>query len=312
MRRLLVAIVVAAGCSDSSSPVTADAYVALDAPDHPGPGPGGGMLADLRFAVVGDTRPANLDDTPNYPTDIVRQIFTDVQAEAPMPDFAITTGDYMFASTGGAEVDPQLDLYLGARSSYTGFVYPAMGNHECNGYTKSNCGPAGSDGEPPNYTQFMARMIAPIGEGRAYYAERFAAMDGSWTAKFVFIAANAWNKDQEHWLDLVLGEPTTYTFVVRHEPPDSNTAPGVDPSQTIIAKHPFTMLVTGHTHTYRHVPAYREIIVGNGGAPLTSAANYGYVIVARQPDGTLDVQSKDYQSLVVVDHFAVTPAGLVP
>ena len=67
-----------------------------------------------------------------------------------------------------------------------------------------------------------------------------------------------------------------------------------------------------HTHTYRHVPAYREIIVGNGGAPLTSGTNFGYVIVARQPDGTLDITSKDYQTLALIDHFAVTANGLAP
>ena len=40
---------------------------------------------------------------------------------------------------------------------------------------------------------------------------------GSWTAKLVFIAANAWDGTQQFWLDNVLGEPTTYTFCVRHE-----------------------------------------------------------------------------------------------
>src|SRR5207245_2815972 len=134
----------------------------------------------------------------NYPTDIVRQIWTDVDAELPKPEFAVTTGDYMFASTGGSQVDAQLDLYLGARATYAGLVYPTMGNHECTGYTSSNCGPAGNDGEPPNYLRFMARMITPLGEGHAYFAERFAAMDGAWTAKFAFVAANAWDKTQEH------------------------------------------------------------------------------------------------------------------
>ena len=313
MVRFAILCALIAGCDSPADPVV-DAYVALDAPAHAGPGPGGGLLDELRFAVVGDTRPANLDDTANYPTAIVQQIWSDVEAESPRPSFAVTTGDYMFASTTGAEVDPQLDLYLGARAMYSGFVYPAMGNHECDGYTKSNCGPGGIDGQPPNYNQFMARMIAPIGEGRPYYIERFAATDGSWSAKFVFIAANAWNSAQASWLELILGsEPTTYTFVIRHEPPQSNTAPGVTPSQKIMVNHPaMTLLITGHTHTYQHYPGYREIVVGNGGAPLTSAANYGYVIVARQPDGTLHVTSKDYQTLAPVDDFVVTPDGLAP
>jgi hypothetical protein len=300
-----------AACGTSGTPIVPpDAYQPLDAPDRVGAGPGGGKLAELRFAVVGDTRPANLDDTAGYPTAIVRQIWVDVAGEH--VQFALTTGDYMFASTTGAEVGPQLDAYLGARASYPGIVYPALGNHECNGYTKSNCGPGGHEGTPPNYTQFLARMVEPIGETQPYFVERFAAADGSWTAKFVFIAANAWNLEQAHWLDQVLTEPTTYTFAIRHEPHDADTAPGVGPSAQLLAAHPLTMLITGHSHTYRHIPAWREIIVGNGGAPLTSATNYGYTIIARNADGTIDVTSRDYQTLEPIDHFAVTANGVAP
>jgi hypothetical protein len=315
----LLCVVLVAGCETPSTAVVVpeDAYVNLDAPDRSGPGPGGGLLAELRFAVVGDTRPANLNDTAGYPTDIVRQIWTDVEAETPKPAFAVTTGDYMFASTSGAEVGPQLDLYLGARAIFSGTLYPALGNHECTGYTSSNCGPGAHDGMPPNYTQFIDRMLGPIGETKPFFVERFAAQDGSWSAKFVFIAANAWTDAQARWLDLVLGEPTTYTFVMRHESHESNTAPGVDPSQTILAKHPLTMLIVGHSHMYRHIPAYREIVVGNGGAPLTSNTNYGYVIVARQPHpantpaDTIQVTSYEYMTHAVIEQFVVTPNGVL-
>ena len=312
MYRLLCVILVAGCETPPIAVVPDDAYVPLDAPDHVGPGSGGGRLAELTFAVVGDTRPANLNDTAGYPTEIARQIWTDVDAETPRPTFAVTTGDYMFASTTGVEVDAQLDLYLAARSSFSGVLYPALGNHECNGYTVSNCGPGGHEGTPPNYVQFIARMLGPVGEIKPYYIERFAAQDGTWSAKFVFIAANAWTETQARWPDLVLGEPTTYTFAIRHEAHYSTTAPGVDPSQLILNKHPMTMLIVGHSHMYQHIPAYREIIVGNGGAPLTSNTNYGYVIIARQPDGTLQTTSYDYLSHAIVDQFLVTPNGITP
>jgi hypothetical protein len=298
MRCLL--LLVAAGCGSSGPPADA---VGPDAP------PVVTQLPELRFAVVGDTRPANLDDTANYPTDIVRQIWTEVEAEG--PPFAVMTGDYMFASTAD-NVNAQLDLYLGARASFSGMAYPAMGNHECTGYTASNCGIGGKDGFSANFTGFMSKMLGPLGVTQPYYVEYFAALDGSWTAKFVFIAGNAWNPTQAVWLDKVLSQPTTYTFALRHEPHYSNTAPGVDPSTTILAEHPLTMLITGHTHSYGHVPAYREIIVGNGGAPLTSSQNYGYVMIARQPDSNLQVTSYDYQSHATVEQFTIAPSGLTP
>jgi len=315
MVRHLVALLLIAGCRSIEPPqqaATVDAWVPLDAPASLGAGNGGGLLDELRFAVIGDTRPANLDDTAHYPTSVVGQIWAAVEAEQPHPPFVVTTGDYMFASTAGHEQVPQLDVYLGARAAYHGIVYPALGNHECNGYTNSNCGPGGVTGLPANYTTYLQRMIEPLGEHRPYYVERFAATDGSWTAKFVFVAPNAWSSDQSSWLETALSEPTTYTFVVRHEPHYSDTAPGVTPSAAIMARHPMTLLITGHTHSYEHIPAYREIIVGNGGAPLTSGMNYGYVIIARGADGNLTVTSYDYATREIIDQFAITAIGVNP
>lgn len=313
MARYLLVLMLVAGCrSPAEPPAAVDAWLPLDAPAQLGAGNGGGMLDELRFAVVGDTRPANLDDTAHYPSDIVRQIWVAVEAEQPHPAFAVTTGDYMFASTTTHEQMPQLDLYLGARAAYRGMVYPALGNHECDGYTKSNCGPGGVTGWPENYTAYLQRMVEPLGEHRPYFVERFGATDGSWTAKFVFVAPNAWSADQDSWLERALSEPTTYTFVVRHEPHYSDTAPGVTPSAAIMARHPLTMLIVGHSHIYEHIPAYREIIVGNGGAPLTGTMNYGYVLVVRGPDGLLTVTSYDYATHAVVDQFAVTATGIAP
>src|SRR5215510_9501203 len=137
MRRLCLVVLLAA-CERDKPEVPIDAWVPLDAPPNDGAGNGGGFLDELRFAVVGDTRPANLDDTAGYPTDIVRQIWTDVEAESPHPQFAVTTGDYMFASTNKPTQQPQLSLYMQARSAFTGLQYPAMGNHECTGATDTN------------------------------------------------------------------------------------------------------------------------------------------------------------------------------
>jgi hypothetical protein len=280
----------------------------VDAPARVGAGPGGGLLDELRFAVVGDTRPSVIDDTAGYPSSVAHAIWTAVEAEQPHPAFAISTGDYMFASTTGAEQNPQLDLYLAARAAYNGVTYPAYGNHECTGATDSNCGPHGRDGETPNYHAFLDRMLPPIGETRPYFVERFAAIDGSWSAKLVFVAANAWDGDQANWLDAVLNQPTTYTFVVRHEGYEVTITPGVAPSGAIIAKHPLTLLVVGHAHTYVHDAPHYEIVVGNGGAPLTTAVNFGYVVVARQPDESIGVTSYDLAH-TAIDLFAISADG---
>jgi hypothetical protein len=307
----LFAFVVACSSSghateDSGGRGGSDASVALP-PD--GANVGSASMSELRFAVVGDTRPANEDDTSNYPTAIITKIWQDVEAESPHPDFAVSTGDYMFANPKGSTQTTQLNKYMTARAAFTGVQYPAMGNHECTGATASNCGTGASDGVTKNYTDFITTMLAPIGVSMPYYTEHISAADGTWTAKLVVVACNAWNPTQSAWLTTALAEPSTYTFVVRHEGVDSMSQTPCSQSQTIIDQHPLTLLIVGHTHTYRHYANDKEIIVGNGGAPLTSGMNYGYVIIFRKPDGNLVINAKDYMTGAALDSFTITPSG---
>jgi hypothetical protein len=312
MHRIL-AILVLVGCASPHGSTRPSTDSPTDAPasaDAPAPADAvTSTVADLRFAVVGDTRPKYQDDTPNYPTATITKIWQDVAAESPQPEFAIGTGDYMYASTTGQEQMPQLMAYTTARAAFPGPFYPAMGNHECTFYTTSNCGAGNTDGETANYNAFMQVMLGPLGVTKPYYSQAFAAPDGSWTAKLVVVACNAWDADQATWLDTALAEPTTYTFVARHEDVSATTAPCVTPVGAILANHPLTLLIVGHSHTYRHDAQYKQIIVGNGGAPLTTGMDWGYVIVARNPDGTLSVTAYNYMTHATLDTFRIAADG---
>jgi predicted phosphodiesterase len=271
----------------------------------------GGTESRLYFAVVGDTRPSFIDATASYPTATITKLFQEVAALNPAPPFAVTTGDYIFASnTVLKQAAPQLKLYLGARAAYPGTMFYTMGNHECTSATASNCGPGNADGTPNNYTQFMATLLAPLGKTLPYYVVTVDATDKSWTAKYVFVAGNAWDAAQAAWLDQALAVKTTYTFIMRHEPAAATTAPGTTPSEQIMAKHPYTLAIVGHTHTYDH-PKTREIIVGNGGAPLTSGSNFGYALVTQRVDGAVQIDMFDMatQKADLAFRFALKPDG---
>jgi hypothetical protein len=270
----------------------------------------GGTESSLYFGIMGDTRPANEDDTSTYPSAIGTKIYQDLQAMNPKPPFVITTGDYMFASTSGGQAAPQMALYLQCQANYTGTVFEAMGNHECTGATASNCGSGNTDGLTDNYDTFMSQMMAPLGNSTPYYQVNVAASDNSWTAKFVFIAGNAWSSAQATWLDNALSQTTTYTFVVRHEPTEANTAPGVTPSQAIMANHPYTLAITGHTHTYEK-SGTKQVVIGNGGAPLTGSGNYGYGIAQQLASGAIQFDMYDYSTNQpdTSFRFAVNPDG---
>ncbi len=273
-------------------------------------GANGGSVSNLFFAIVGDTRPPVINDTSGYPSAVIGTIYSHIASLNPMPPFAVSTGDYVFATANGGPSAAQFALYQAARAKYPGTLYPAMGNHECTGAVTSNCGASGIDGTTDNYANFLSKMLEPIGQTNPYYAVTIAAEDKTWNAKFVFVAGNAWDTNQASWLEATLAHPTTYTFVVRHEPSQVTNAPGVRPSEQIMAAHPYTLAIVGHTHTYGKTGA-RQITVGNGGAPLTGTANYGFGLVLRRADGSVQIDMIDYQSGQADPsfHFALHPDG---
>jgi Calcineurin-like phosphoesterase len=252
----------------------------------------------FRFAVFGDVRPAQPNDTTNYPQAAVAGVFQQIAAQS--PNFVVGTGDYMFASTTNATgIDQQLGMLLTAESAFTGPVYHALGNHECTGATASNC-PNGT--ETANVRAFMSKLV-PSGTQKPYY--RVDVDTGMGTAKLVFVAANAWSQAQSDWLEQQLSDPTAYTFVVRHEAASVTDTMGAVASEAIIKKHPLTMELLGHWHRYEKLDA-RHVVSGNGGAPL-STGHYGFVLVDLLQNGNLSVSEIDSASGAVDDTFLICP-----
>jgi len=291
------------GSADAGPPPTFDGGVTSNINEN------GGTESAIYFAVVGDTRPANEDDTTNYPTTIIDTIFSDVAAVSPAIPFVVSTGDYQFSNPSGSQASAQLAKYAAAKGNYTGIQFPAMGNHECTGATDSNCGSGNADGITNNYTAFMTTLLGPIGKTLPYYSININSPTNAWTAKFVFVAANAWDSAQSSWLTSTLSQSTTYTFIVRHEPASANTAPGVTPAETIMAKYPYTLSIVGHSHEYYHSSGSREVVIGNGGAPISTNQDYGYAIVRQLSNGDIQVDMYDYKTNAVDSsfEFAVTP-----
>ncbi len=287
---------------DGSDAATATVVAAGGSSDQPL------LVPSLDFVVVGDTRPPVPDATSSYPTPVIRKIWKAAEAEKPPVFFAVTTGDYVFAKPTSKEGAAQMDLYLGAQSYFCRKSWHCMGNHECTGATDSNCGASGKDGQPTLYKNFLSKFVQPMGFEQPYFTVWYADNAHTWKAKFVFIAANAWDSTQAAWLKGEMAKPSTYTFVVRHESSEATDGPGVTPSEDIIAGFPYTLLVVGHRHTYKRL-GIREVIVGNGGAPLVEQINYGYVVIRRRPDAAIQLTSYDYLSHAVFETFALAADG---
>ncbi|MGZ3425169.1 MAG: metallophosphoesterase family protein [Polyangia bacterium] len=297
---LLLCAVAAVGCTRPD----------LALPSGDGGGGGGGTqppacdgatapsAGSFRFAVFGDVRPSQPNDTANYPQAVVTSLFTQIAQQA--PSFVVGTGDYMFASTSnGPAVDAQLSMLLSAEQGFAGPVYHALGNHECTGATASNC-PNGN--ETANVRAFMSLLVPP-GTTTPYYRVDFDTGQGS--AKLVVIAANAWSATQAAWLETQLADPTTYTFVARHEAAAVTETAGAVASEAIVQKYPLTLELLGHWHRYQRLDT-RHIVSGNGGAPL-STGHYGFVLVDLLTNGNLTVSEIDQATGAAGDTFTICP-----
>jgi hypothetical protein len=252
----------------------------------------------FRFAVFGDVRPQQPNDTANYPQAVVTGLFQQIAAQS--PQFVVGTGDYMFASsTNSTAVDAQLAMLLAAEQGFAGPVYHALGNHECTGATASNC-PNGN--ETSNVRAFMSKLV-PHGTTTPYF--RVDVDTGMGKAKLVFIAANAWSPAQATWLEQQLSDPTKYTFVVRHEDASVTDTAGAGASEMIVQKHPLTLELLGHWHRYEKLDE-RHVVSGNGGAPL-SFGHYGFVLVDLLTNGNLSVSEIDQATGAAGDTFTLCP-----
>ena len=330
LSRAVVLLWVAGGCNQAAT--------------LPAGGPPGQMMADagggpatggVTFAVFGDARPKNPNDTANYPTAIVAGNFTQMQAKG--AQFVVGTGDYMFADSGDAVVSAQLDLLLQGEKNFTnGPIYHTMGNHECTGATVSNC-PTGT--ETANVKAYLAlerpydpgltaarvpvdaadssasgvdlARLVPEGVTTPYFRIDVDTAHGK--AKLVFVAANAWSDAQATWLQQQMADPTTYTFVVRHEAASLTDVPGVSPSEAIIGTAPLTLELLGHSHEYRKLDA-QHVISGNGGAPISSggkggSSGYGFLLIQELDSGDLAVSEVDEVTGNVIDTWKVTADG---
>jgi hypothetical protein len=291
-------------------------------------------IATLSFGMLGDTRPASstTGDYPQSVKNIIASAFTGLQTQG-VP-FVVGSGDYAYSSSAAGSALPQYTSYMTARKNFAGTYLPTMGNHECNGFTDSNC-PVGSfTGMTQDY---INTIVSPsTGQSSPYYSALYLAQAGSWSAKFVFVAANAWSSAQQSWLQSSLAVATTYTFIIRHEPANANTAPGTTPSESLVSPAysagELTLSITGHTHlvqlpggtkpygdSYGSTEPY-EMIVGIGGAPLDAGSYYGYGVATRRAsDGAIVVQmyeSANSSGTPIVPNvadtsfrFAVNPNG---
>lgn len=260
-------------------------------------GPNGGTVDRFAFVAFGDVRPQQLNDDSNYPVAVITQIMQ--RAHATPAEFAVATGDYMFASTASS-VSAQVQRLLGAEQSFPKPIFHALGNHECTGGTASNC-PNGT--ETYNVRAFMMQLV-PFAQ-KPYFTFDLQTQLG--TAKFVFVAANAWDSTQQSWLETQLARSTQYTIILRHEPPGNLEAPGAAPSDAVIAAHPYTLALYGHSHEYRRIN-YQSVISGNAGAPI-SFGTYGFLYVVQRTDGNVQIEEHRSDTGQLTDGWIISPTG---
>jgi hypothetical protein len=301
-------------CRDSPAPDTdsgiADAAIAdassntdaADASPDSAIGPMGGTVDRFRFGMFGDVRPPNQDQTAMYPTAVINSVLSGMQGLN--VQFAVASGDYMFASTGTI-ASTQVQMLLDAERSLGVPIFHALGNHECTGATATNC----PNGTETGNIQVFHSMLAPAYSG-VYYDWYIHTSMGD--AHFIATAPNAWNPTQQSWLTAALAQPAQYIFVIAHEPPSAPPGPGSVAIEDAIAASPqgVTLRLYGHTHSYRHL-TNNSVISGNAGAPLAgTGGTYGFVTVEQQADGNVQVSAWDVgQPPTMSETFLLSPTG---
>ncbi len=262
----------------------------------------GGTVQRLWFAVTGDTRPGDCDETDRYPTETITTIARAMKGLH--VQFGLDLGDHMFVCDGSAAAArTQMQNYMGAIAQGPSTFWMTMGNHECGHLRKwGGCTP-GTPGDA-NFDAYMQALGRPM----PWYAIDVRTSQG--LARFVFVADDAWCEAQRDWLERVLADADAharYTIVLRHHPMSGPRAGYGDIAQAIL-RHKYTLILTAHLHTYRHDPGElsgRTAIVGVGGGPSDSPPGFGTVL--QNKDGTLTFVMRDLAGNPVGEPWTVAP-----
>lgn len=289
--------------TDQPDPSVDGAVIADTGIDPNRIGPAGGAVDRLHFGLYGDVRPPNENETNAYPTMVFGRVIAGLAAQN--PQFVVATGDYMYANTA-ATVNAQLDLFLATERRYTGYIFHALGNHECTGATRFNC-PNGN--ETNNIRLYRERVIPDL--SGLYYD--FTIRTSTGAAHFIVTAPNAWSSSQDAWFDRMLATQAMYTFVVAHVPPTAaDDAPGTNIIEMKTAARPggVTLRLYGHTHDFRRIQV-NGVIAGNAGAPLNAMnATYGFAMIDQRADGAIQVTEYEAGGMPVpMSTFAVRANG---
>ena len=212
----------------------------------------------------------------------------------------MATGDYMYANISAGTAQPQVNDYMAARAAYSGTFFPAMGNHECDGYTADNCT---SFTQSDNIKAFMSSMITPLGLSVPYYEVDINGLKGDFTSKMLVIACNYWNTAQQSWLTSALAKSTTYTILVRHEDSTATTGPCVNTVETLMKSATYNLSLVGHSHTFSVDASTKEIIIGNGGVQQT-AVPYGFATF-EELNGSFQIKQYDQSTGLSINTYTV-------
>jgi hypothetical protein len=269
-------------------------------------GPTGGSVARLHFGITGDTRPARCGSA--YPQAIIDNIFTQLAQKG--VDFVVDQGDHIFncgfgeGSLAGAE--GQMARYVAAAKLVGRTVFMTMGNHECTGSGTALCN-IFMYGSNPNYTAFMD-ALRPVAD-KPYY--RFDVTTQTGLAAFIIIADDVWDAAEEAWLEAQLtdaDQKAKYVFVSKHHPDRNTDHPEFQQIYNQVRRHHYTLFLTGHSHLYRRQSNDpRALVIGTGGAPLSSGSFWGYGTVTQGADDRITVTIYDQSTGMVRDNFTVTP-----
>ncbi len=237
----------------------------------------------LFFAMTGDTRPHDCDQTQLYPKDQIAQVAAGMAKVG--AQFAVDLGDHMFVCNGSLqEAHAQMGLYMDAIKAFPQPFFMTMGNHECG---QGRCATSGGDA---NMDAFL-EALKPV-SALPYYS--FDVKTARGLAVFVVAADDAWDSTEAQWLEATLARAdaeATYTFVARHHPIDGPRNGNTAVVNTVLGHH-YSLILTAHDHVYRRSTGAngRAVVVGLGGA---SNRDVGFGTVLEKPSGELSFVQYD-------------------
>jgi hypothetical protein len=241
----------------------------------------------------------------SYP--ILEKLFMDIECEGRRPGFSVVTGLTIPKALSPKIIEQQLNVYMQASRRFSNPIYfsiPRLTHMDFGENLNPKEEFVSSSLYSPALVAATDKLFSRNIPQPSYYVLHFSHKFQHWNMKMIFVSPQFWTKSQAIWLEHVLEEKNTYTFIVYSSDDPFHYV------EDILKTQDYTLAFKLTQEHYMFDPHKKTLNLGHfiGDAPF-GKKHIGYTFIRQHSDLNLEILTYDLESRGIVHQAAIQPNG---